>query len=386
MKNKYCFVVFQALLLIVATPQLLPQPSSHPDVFYSEDESGSSYLGVQTQDVTADRIGALHLKEERGVEITTVDQDAPASKAGLKEHDVILSVNDQKIESVEQLKRVIREIPAGRTISIGISRDGQPMTVKAQLAQRDKMDMGHSFNFTMPPINVPAIHIPPINLPDMDFAGGIVVMHSPARSGLMVENLTPQLGDFFGVKNGSGVLIRSVEKGSSGEQAGFRAGDVVVKIDGSAVNDCSDFTRLLRKRTANKASVTVMRDRREQTLTLTLPEARHTGALNERPACLSEDWEDWDDCAAGLKADVAELMPEISTAEIEKLQPEMQKWQKEVVRMQPEMEKLQKEVQREVQAHQQVLRKEMKKVQKELRRQREDMQEQIRTWVKNSEI
>ena len=179
MTNKYCFVVFQALLLIVATPQLLAQPNSHPYVFYSEDESGSSYLGVQTQDVTADRIGPLHLKEERGVEITTVDQDAPASKAGLKEHDVILSVNDQKIESVEQLKRVIREIPAGRTISIGISRDGQPMTMKAQLAERDKMDMGRSFNFTMPPmppINVPAIHIPPINLPDMDFAGGIVVM------------------------------------------------------------------------------------------------------------------------------------------------------------------------------------------------------------------
>jgi len=386
MKNKYCFVVFATLLLLVATPQLLAQPSSHPYVFYSEDESGSSYLGVQTQDVTADRIGPLHLKEERGVEITTVDQDAPASKAGLKEHDVILSVNDQKIESVEQLKRVIREIPAGRTISIGISRDGQPMTLKAQLAERDKMEMDRSFNFTMPPmppINVPAIHIPPINLPDMDFAGGIVVMHSPARSGLMVENLTPQLGDFFGVKNGSGVLIRSVEKGSPGEQAGFRAGDVVVKIDGSAVNDCSDFTRLLRKRTANKASVTVMRDRREQTLTLTLPEARHTGALNERPGCLSPDW---DDCAADLKADVAELMPEIRTAEIVKLQPEMQKLQKEVVRMQPEMEKLQKEVQRGVQCQRQELRKKVEKMRKELHRQEEDMKEQIRTWVRNSEI
>ena len=385
MKNKYCFVVFATLLLIVATPQLLAQPSSHPYVFYSEDESGSSYLGVQTQDVTADRIGPLHLKEERGVEITTVDQDAPASKAGLKEHDVILSVNDQKIESVEQLKRVIREIPAGRTISIGISRDGQPMTLKAQLAERDKMEMDRSFNFTMPPmppINVPAIHIPPINLPDMDFAGGIVVMHSPARSGLMVENLTPQLGDFFGVKNGSGVLIRSVEKGSRGEQAGFRAGDVVIKIDGSAVNDCSDFTRLLRKRTDNKASVTVMRDRREQNLTLTLPE-RHAGALNQRSGCVSDDW---DDCAADLKADVAELIPAIRTAERVQLQPEMQKLQKQVARMQPQMERLQKEVQREVQGHQQELRKEMEKVQKDLRRQEEDIKEQIRTWVKNSEI
>jgi len=148
------------------------------------------------------------------------------------------------------------------------------------------------------------------------------------------------------------------------------------------VNDCSDFTRLLRKRTDNKASVTVMRDRREQNLTLTLPE-RHAGALNQRSGCVSDDW---DDCAADLKADVAELIPAIRTAERVQLQPEMQKLQKQVARMQPQMERLQKEVQREVQGHQQELRKEMEKVQKDLRRQEEDIKEQIRTWVKNSEI
>ena len=130
-----------------------------------------------------------------------VDQDAPAGKAGLKEHDVILSINDQKIESVEQLRRVVHEIPAGRTVTIGISRAGQPMTLKAQLAERSV-----DFNFTMPPVNIPAIHIPPINMPEIDVPT-VVVMHSPRSSGMMVENLTPQLGDFFGVKSGNGVLI-----------------------------------------------------------------------------------------------------------------------------------------------------------------------------------
>lgn len=384
MKAKYYIVVFAALL-ITAAAQLFAQPGSHQYVFYSEDGSGSSYLGVETQDITSDRVSPLHLKDERGVEVTMVDQDAPASKAGLKEHDVILSVDDQKIESVEQLKRVIREIPPGRNVSIGISRDGQAMTLKTQLAARDKMEMDRSFNFTMapiPPVNIPAIHIPPINMPEMDF-GGVVVIHSPARSGLMVENLTPQLGEFFGVKSGTGVLIRSVEKGSRGEQAGFRAGDVIVKINGSSVSDCSDFTRLLRKGTDNKASVTVMRDRREQNLTLALPEVKRSGALNEDSACVSDEW---DDCAADLKAGIAELMPEIKTAEIVKLQPEMQQLQKEMIRIQPEMKRLQKQVQREVESHQRELKKEMEQMQKDLRRQEEDMKEQIKTWVKNSEI
>ena len=74
----------------------------------------------------------------------------------------------------------------------------------------------------------------PCGLPDIDIPVSVVVVHSSARSGLMVENLTPQLGDFFGVKDGQGILVRSVEKGSRAEKAGFRAGDVIVRVNGRA--------------------------------------------------------------------------------------------------------------------------------------------------------
>src|SRR5947208_14468606 len=117
---------------------LIAQPGSQPFVFYGEERWGGSYLGVDTRDVTSDRVSALHLKEESGVEVTMVDQDAPAGKAGLKEHDVILTVNDQKVESVEQLRRLIREIPPGRTVSVVSSRDGQPLNINAPLPQRNK--------------------------------------------------------------------------------------------------------------------------------------------------------------------------------------------------------------------------------------------------------
>ena len=94
--------------------------------------------GVDTRDVTTDRLAELKLKEEHGVEVTLVDQDAPAGKAGVKEHDVILSLNGNQVESVEQLRRMIREIPPGRLVTLGISRGGQPVTLKAQLADRKK--------------------------------------------------------------------------------------------------------------------------------------------------------------------------------------------------------------------------------------------------------
>src|SRR5215469_17606357 len=107
-------------------------------VFASQDSGTSSYLGVDIAEITSDRMSALKLKEEKGVEVTMVDQDAPAGKAGIKEHDVIVSMNGTSVESGAQLRRMIHETPPGRVVTFGLSRDGQPLTVKVQLADKHK--------------------------------------------------------------------------------------------------------------------------------------------------------------------------------------------------------------------------------------------------------
>jgi serine protease Do len=257
--------------------------SGQPFGIPSEDSGTSSYLGVDIADITSDRLGALKLKEEQGVEVTMVDQDAPAGKAGIKEHDVILTMNGTAIESKTQLQRMIHETPAGRLVTLGLSRDGQPMTIKVQLADRrnefahlapfkDK-DRDKEFHFEMPQMP---------NLPDFDVPNmGVVVVHSSMRSGLMVENLTPQLGEFFGAKNGNGVLVRSVEKGSRADKAGLRAGDVITRVGDQPVHDTSDFTHALHSHNAGSVSLGVIRDKKEQTLTITLPERKESGEMIE---------------------------------------------------------------------------------------------------------
>lgn len=275
-------MVFLPLLAVItyAADCFASQPLGESFGYSSEDLfGGGSYLGVDTRDVTADRLADLKLKEERGVEVTMVDQDAPAGKAGVKDHDVILSLNGTEVDSVEQLRRMIHETPPGRVVTLGVSRDGQPMTIKVQLADRKKTfvsgPQAKGFKFVMPPM--PAMPA----LPDIDVPVSIVVVHSSTRSGLMVENLTPQLGDFFGAKNGKGVLVRSVEKGSRAEKAGFRAGDVIVRVNGETVSDTGDFTHALRGRKDNKVEVNIIRDRKEQTLTLTLPERKESELFDE---------------------------------------------------------------------------------------------------------
>jgi hypothetical protein len=181
-------------------------------------------------------------------------------------------------------------------VALGVSRDGQPMTVKVQLGDKHKEypDMNQSskgFYFDMPKITVPEIDIPSIT----------VMTISSERSGLTVENITPQLGDFLGVKNGNGVLVRSVDKGSRADRAGFRAGDVIVKINAESVHDTSDFSRAVRSRNGNSVNVGVIREKKEQNLNLALPEKKQSG-----------EW--FDEESLNLRQEIATASPQMELA------------------------------------------------------------------------
>jgi serine protease Do len=344
-----------------------PQPFGIP----SEETGTGAYLGVDVSDVTTERLEALKLKEEKGVEVTMVDQDAPAGKAGLKEHDVILTMNGEPIASGAQLRRMIHETPAGRPVTLGLSRDGQALTIKVQLGDRRKV-----FSYVAPKAKDFHIEIPPI--PNMQFEMpemNIVVVHSSARSGLIVENITPQLGEFFGVKNGNGVLIRSVEKGSLGEKAGFRAGDVVVKVNGQPVHDTGDFTHALRSGTG-AIGISVMRDRKEQNLNLTLPDRSDSGEWIEEEESLDQPDLDASTVVelSQLQGEIAKLAPQIELAseEAEKSVVELSKeWCEQQKQVQHEVERLQKEMQpqirQELKHGQEKIKIEMEKLQREMR-------------------
>ena len=264
-----------ALPLIAAQPSSPPETLSHPTpgYFYA---GGHSYLGVDIRDVTTDRMAALKLKEERGVEITMVDADAPAGKAGLREHDVILDFNGTAVESEEQIRRLIREVPPGRTVTLGISRDGVPMKINVQLADHGAV-VAQAFPRIVVPTSRPGDF--PRNSMDLPFQ----IQTYSSVLGVQTESLTRQLGEYFGVKDGEGVLVRSVEKNSAAEKAGLKAGDVIVKADNEKLTDRIDLSHILRThRTGGKMTLVVMREKHEQTLTVTLPNrgSRDSSFLN----------------------------------------------------------------------------------------------------------
>lgn len=343
----------------------------------SEDSGTTAYLGVDIVDITGDRLVPLKLKEEKGVEVTMVDQDAPAGKAGIKEHDVILSMNGTTIESKSQLQRMIRETPPGRIVTLGMSRDGQPMTIKVQLADRSTewphMAKAKDFHFEIPPIpNIPSI--PEFEIPNI----GVVVVHSSMRSGLMVENLTQQLGEFFGAKNGNGVLVRSVEKGSRAEKAGLRAGDVITRIGDQPVHDTSDFSSAMHSRSkGGSISIGVIRDRKEQTLTLTLPEHKESGEVIE------ESME-----APQLDAETQVEITKVQD-EIAKLQPQLEMAREESRKAAEDIRKSFCDQQRQIreqakklrEQYEPQVRKQLEKSRQQLREQMEQLRHEMRGWL-----
>lgn len=346
----------------------------------SEDsEASSAYLGVDIADVTADRVSTLKLKEEQGVEVTMVDQDAPAGKAGIKEHDVIVTMNGTSVESKTQLQRMIHETPAGRVVILGLSRDGQPMTVKVQLGDRRSefphMAKGkdYDFHFEMP--EMPDIEVPNI---------GVVYVHSSVRGGLAVENLTPQLGDFFGAKDGRGVLVRSVERGSRAEKAGLRAGDVIVKVGEQAVHDTSDFTHALHVRSSGSVNVEVIRDRKTQTLTISLPGRKESGDMFEE----SFDTPNMDAQnrmeLTEVHSEIARLQPQMELA-IEQGRKAAEEMRQSLCDQQKQMREQAAKIRKEYSSQVQELRKkrdEMRKSRDQMRKQMEQFRREMQShWM-----
>lgn len=226
---------------------------------------GGSYLGIGVRDVEADRLKDLKLKEERGVEITAIEDDSPAAKAGLQKGDVVLEYNGQRVEGVEQFVRMVRETPVGREAKLLVSRDGKTQTMGARVAERKGWAMAREGGRVMPRIEMPNIVIPEMPRPLMSMSSGFL--------GIEAEGLTGGLADYFGVK--SGVLVRSVNKGMPADKAGIQAGDVIIKVDGQSVSATGEVTKAIRERLDKKTfPITIVRNKGEMTVNVTIEAER----------------------------------------------------------------------------------------------------------------
>jgi serine protease Do len=226
------------------------------------------WLGVGVVEVTQERAKALKLKDDSGVEVTHVEENSPAAKAGLKEHDVILEVNTQKVDDSEQFVRIIGESAPGSKVTLAVWRNGAKQSMTATLDARPAQFL--TFNGPNGDWMGPMPSMPPMP-PSPLWEGTPFMTGNAPRVGFEGETLTPQLAEFFGVKEG--VLVRTVSEKTPASKAGLKAGDVIVKVSGTPVSSTREISGLIRTIRKN-VTFTVYRNHKEILLNVEIAEDR----------------------------------------------------------------------------------------------------------------
>ncbi len=170
------------------------------------------WLGIQLQEVTTEIAAALGLKHSGGVLVAEVLEDTPAAAAGVASGDVILGVDGDDVESPNELSRKVASYAPGAKVKLKVLRDEKERTLNVTLGQRDDQQSVDEAE--------------PAN--DNDDAA--------ADMGLRVTDLSDVLRQQFRVpEDVDGVLVTGVRPGSPAQEAGLRAGVVILQVDGEPV-------------------------------------------------------------------------------------------------------------------------------------------------------
>jgi serine protease Do len=277
-------VITSVFLLAALVPAGLEASPQQGD-FRVMSVTGSSYLGIEMENVTADNMGSYKLSAERGIIVRAVEKGSPAEAAGIQEKDVILEYAGMPVFSTMQMARLVQETPEGRRVNLVVSRDGKKSDLNVKLGKREgPLSLGErrgfdsdrgwgfggpggrSFHFEVPEGGFPfGFSVPPG--PDQ----GVIRIDRP-RLGVTLQPLTDQMGEYLGVPDKKGALVTSVAEGSAAAAANVKAGDVIIKAGERVIADPDDLSQAVRqKNPGEKLELKAIRDKKEVSLTVELP-------------------------------------------------------------------------------------------------------------------
>jgi membrane-associated protease RseP (regulator of RpoE activity) len=286
MKTK--LVLSLPVIIILSAGIALAQQSPAPPRSLDSDDNDSQdvftwvenggYLGVYAEDINRENMARYNLNQVRGVGVTRIIKDSPAEKAGLKHGDVILRIDGEKVTSVRKLNRVVSEIAPEQSVRVTISRGGAEQEVAATIGRRNNTQAfkgllkGNADNWEW---EGPTFENNNGNF-TFAFAGG-------RRIGISTTELTKQLADYFGVTGGKGVLITSVSDDGPAAKAGLKAGDVITSVDGEPVESSGDVSRMINHKKDGEVTLTIIRNKAQQTIRVTPVESGLRGGTIGRP-------------------------------------------------------------------------------------------------------
>jgi serine protease Do len=284
-------IVWLAMAPVAARGQAQQLTPIFEDQSTQSATQAAGYLGVDIADVDAEKVQVLKLKDAHGAVITLIDHDAPAGQIGLKVNDVVLELNGQNIDNADEFRRMLKVMPAGRKVTIEICRDGSTQTVTVELVDRKLMEK-NVWNKLDSTTDVQQMGI--LSGDSMPSGFHFPSFGSTLKVGALVEPLTTQMAAYLGVE--SGLMVKQVGSKSAAETAGLRAFDVILKVGAESISTSADWDRALRSNQGKPVQVTILRDKKQQTLTLQV-NSKHTRGALEHEKLFREHNEELSACA-----------------------------------------------------------------------------------------
>ena len=170
------------------------------------------YLGTTVQKITPEIADSLGLKQQqRGALVADVMKGSPAERAGIKTGDVIVEFNQKEVKDSADLPALVARIAPGTTVPLKVVREGKEMSLPIAVGEMKENEVAAS--------------------------------GQESDLGMAVQPVTPEIAQSLGLDRPEGLVISEVRPGSSADEAGLRAGDLITQINRRAVKNLADYNR-----------------------------------------------------------------------------------------------------------------------------------------------
>ncbi|HUW22956.1 MAG TPA: Do family serine endopeptidase [bacterium] len=184
------------------------------------------WLGIEIREVDEVIAKQFSLPNTKGVLVNRVIENSAAEKGGMNRGDVIIRIEDHKVESVRDLQEVVSRTKPGKKVKVMVIREKKEIALTIKLEE-------------MPETTEEA----KVKEEKKEIGEGEV----EEWLGMKVETLTPALAKNYGIEDGKGIIIVEIEIGSKAEEMGLVEGDLIRSINRQSIVDCKEFKKVVKK-------------------------------------------------------------------------------------------------------------------------------------------